>query len=142
MFRFFRRSRPPRFDLARIGDAWDRHPLVHDGVAGSLDIRRLPAQPRQRDFPALAMAWVDKAALGEDIEALSQRLQQALEGESMALLVLRHDTPSRMSWYAYADADRTLDAALGALACERLHWGINDDPDWHEYAHARRLVGA
>ena len=142
MFRFFPRSRPPCFDLARIGDDWDRYPLVHDGVAGALEIRRLPAPPRQRDFPALAMAWVDKAALGGDIGALSQRLQQALEGESQALLVLRHDTPSRMSWYAYAGADRTLDAAIGALACERLHWGVNDDPDWHEYAHARGLVGA
>lgn len=142
VFGFFKRQ-PQGFDLGALSAQWQQHSLLHDGVHGSLRIRELPSRLQRDRFPAVALAWYDRKDPAEDVTALSGQVQQALEQQGRCLLVLVHDTPDRVSWYAYAGSDKVLDAALASLGeAAAIRWGVNDDPEWNEYDHARRLVGA
>lgn len=142
MLNFFRRSRDPKFDLAAIGDRWLARPLTHDGVSGTLHVRQLPSDLRREAFPFVALAWMDgEQARGTD-SAVFRSLRGALEKRGNGLVVLIHETPARVHWYAYAASEKILDEALASLDNKALHWGINEDRGWPEYDNARRLVGA
>ena len=134
--------RQPGFDLAAIGERWLERPLTHDGVAGTLRIRQLPASLPRGDFPFVAMAWLDQALPAREAAERSEAIRQALERQGRCLLVLVHHTPDRLDCYAYAASAKALDRAFGALGDDALRWGINDDPGWREYEHARGLAGA
>jgi hypothetical protein len=87
----------------------------------------------------VALAQVDKvdpAALPQ----LTDRIQQALEQRGN-LLVLVHRAGDRVHWYAYGASREAIDAAFQSLKDPAVHWGINEDPGWVEYDHARSLVG-
>lgn len=142
MFGFLKRRKIRRFDLAAIGDNWLVRPLVHDGIAGTLHVRQLPAGVRRADFPVVALAWVERAEIAGEPSALLETVKTALEKDRACLTVLVHETPDRVLWYAYAAQSSTLDATLAALDNKAIRWGVNDDPEWVEYEHAKGLVGA
>ena len=141
MFNFFRRHRHRTFDIAAIGDEWLVRPLTHDGIAGTLRIRQVPAGIPRKDFPLVALGWTDKALAPGDATALTATVRQALEHDRRCLLVLVHEMPDRLSWYAYAHRQDALDAAFASLGDPSIRWGINDDEDWLEYTNARQLAG-
>ena len=89
----------------------------------------------------MALAWIDTEEVA-DVPALSRSVQESLEAQGAALLVLVHETPGRVMWYAYAADESVFDRALASLANAQLRWGVNEDPDWLEYEHGRNLVGA
>lgn len=141
MLNFFNRPERRRFQLEAIGDHWQQRPLTHDDVAGTLHVREVPASLAHKRFPCLALAWLDRSIAAVDPDALRRQVQQALEADARCLLVLVHETPHKLAWYAYAASEQALDGAFGSLAHAQLGWGINPDPDWYEYRHARGLVG-
>lgn len=134
-----RREQGAFFDATAMGDRWLEHPLVHDGVAGTLRVRQLPDDGARAALGLVALAQVDKvdpAALPQ----LTDRIQQALEQRGN-LLVLVHRAGDRVHWYAYGASRDAIDAAFQSLEDAAVHWGINEDADWVEYDHARSLVG-
>lgn len=140
MLSFLRRFTRRRFDLAAIGDRWIERPIEHDGTPGSLRVRQLPANLPRKRFPQVALGWVARAAHA-DPGALTRSVQGALEQDGQCLLVLVHETPQGLAWYAYAAGNAPLDTAFASLGVAAVGWGINDDPDWAEYTHATGLVG-
>ena len=139
MFNPFR-PRHPTFDIAAIGNHWVGHPLTHDGIAGTLRVRLLPPDVARERFPLVALAWSDQPPAA-DAAARTEAIQAALERDRSCLLVLVHETAGRTTWYAYSSSQERLDKSYGSLRDRALHWGINDDPGWAEYDHARSLVG-
>jgi hypothetical protein len=127
------------FDMTAVGDRWHEHPLVHDGVAGTLRVRELGDARVRVALPLVALAQVDAVAPGA-LAGLTTRIQAALEQRGN-LLVLVHRAGDRVHWYAYGASRDAIDAAFRSLGDPAVHWGINDDPDWVEYDHARSLVG-
>jgi hypothetical protein len=140
MLAFFRRFAGRRFDIAAIGDRWIARPIEHDGTPGSLRVRQLPDSLPRKRFPQVALGWIARADHA-DLESLTRSVQAALEQEGQCLLVLVHETPQGLAWYAYAAGNAALDTAFASLGVEAIGWGINDDPDWGEYTHAKGLVG-
>ncbi|GAA3924021.1 hypothetical protein [Luteimonas lutimaris] len=142
MLNIFRRSRDPKFDIAAIGDHWLAWPLTHDGVSGTLHVRQLPFDLPRQEFPFVALAWMDGAETRGTDSAVFRSLKGVLEKRGSGLIVLVHETPGRVYWYAYAASAKILDEAFASLDNEALHWGINEDRGWPEYDNAKGLVGA
>ncbi len=142
MLSIFRRSKQHKFNIASIGENWLVRPLTHDNIPGKLHVRQLPSDVPRNHFPIVALAWTDKAEQTLEADSLSLSVRQTLEREGNCLLVLVHETPDRLTWYAYAASSKALDGAFASLSNEKLRWGVNEDRGWLEYEHAKNLVGA
>ena len=134
-----RREQGGAFDVAAVGDHWREHPLVHDGVAGTLRVRQLADGAARTALRLVALAQVDRLEPA-DLAGLTSRIQKALEQRGN-LLVLVHRAGDRVHWYAYGASRDAIDAAFQSLKDPAVHWGINEDPGWVEYDYARSLVG-
>lgn len=138
---FFLPRREPAgvFDVAAVGNEWREHPLVHDGVAGTLRVRQIPVVEARSALGLVVLAQVDKVDAAS-LPDLTHRIQTALEQRGN-LLVLVHRAGDRVHWYAYGASRDAIDAAFQSLKNPAVHWGINEDRGWVEYDHARSLVG-
>ena len=141
MLSIFRRSKPATFNTAAIGDNWLSRPITHDGVAGTLHVRQIPSDVKRGDFPFVSLAQTEASLSHEAIVAQTNLVQRALEQDGRCLLVLTHEVPSSVTWYAYASTQEALDAAFASLSDPSLRWGGGEDKEWLEFEHARGLVG-
>ena len=140
MFKFFRRK-TERFNLGSIGNDWIARPLTHDNVAGELKIRQLPKDIRHDVFKFVCLAQCEKLLNPAERSALTHEVQTALEHDGHCLMVLTHEIPERITWYAYSATEAALDLAFSSLGDPSVLWGINEDASWLEYENARQLVG-
>ena len=142
MFSIFNRQKDRAFSIVSVGDNWVTRPLMHDGVAGTLQVRQLPSSLDKRPFKYVALAQLDHELSLEDLRDWNGKIQAALERGGSCLLVLVHQAGAQPTWYAYAATRKALDGAFVSLRNPAVRWGINEDPNWEEYDHARNLVGA
>ena len=142
MLNIFNRAKSPAFTIAAVGDNWVTRPIVHDGIAGTLQVRQLPSSLDRRSLRYVALAQLDQDIGLEDLPDWNGKIQAALEHGGACVLVLIHQAGARPTWYAYAASRKALDSAFVSLKNPAVRWGINEDPDWAEYDHARNLVGA
>jgi hypothetical protein len=142
MFGIFPRPKDQTFNVAAIGESWLVRPLTHDGVEGKLHVRQLPSNVARRSFGFVALSQNEASVQPDQISALTKQVQRALEHDGACLLVLIHEVPGQVTWYAYAASRGALDKAFAAVKTPSVRWGINEDKGWLEYEHARSLVGA
>jgi hypothetical protein len=139
-----RHSAGPAIDVARIGNEWLSRRIVHEGAPSELHVRKVPDDCKPKDFPFIALAFLENDCERRKTQEITKMVQTQLESGSKALLVAMHYVRNeRVYWYAYAGSKENLQELFADLGEQYpMFLGVNEDAEWKQYQTIRNMVGA